>query len=113
PDHSPVGLDEGVFGKGIKLITHFRTELRSSGTLYETKMSSLPLAYLSASDVDTFVEFLKKLSTRRVSRKDKLKLISPATFDPNHPGADKHRAYANIVHMRHVWLDFENGDLRP
>jgi hypothetical protein len=45
-----------------------------------------------------------------VAAKDENVLIGPATFDPNRVPGTK-RAKENIVHLRHIWLDFENGDL--
>ena len=39
-------------------------------------------------------------------------LISPAIFDPNKCEGSK-RGIGNIVYIRGVWLDFEDGDLKP
>jgi hypothetical protein len=41
--------------------------------------------------------------------------MSPAIFDPNHPDREgnKRRGLKNIRYLRHIWLDFENGDLKP
>jgi hypothetical protein len=39
-------------------------------------------------------------------------LFSPAVFDPN-KSTEKTRGKDNILYLRHVVLDFENGDLQP
>jgi hypothetical protein len=45
------------------------------------------------------------------SKKD-LYLFSPAIFDPN-SSTEKTRGKENILYLRHVVLDFENGELQP
>ena len=47
--------------------------------------------------------------------KDANMLISPAIFDPDHPKAEgkTKRGLHNIIAMRHLWMDFEKGDLQP
>ena len=42
-------------------------------------------------------------------------LMSPAIFDPNHPNREgnQRRGLKNIRYLRHIWFDFENGDLKP
>jgi hypothetical protein len=39
-------------------------------------------------------------------------MISPAMFDPA-LSSEHDRGNANIVYLRHLWLDFEDGDLKP
>ena len=98
--------------KGIKLITNFGTQL-CSGTLYSAKNSLFPSGYLEdAGDIDFFVDALKALHRRKLTCKEQNVLISPAVFDPGR-GTDKKRGLENIVYTRHVWLDFEDGDLSP
>jgi len=100
---------------GIGLNTHFDPHLPCHGTLYRDKKSRTPLGYLSGVNTELFLGFLEDLHTRTVESKDESLLISPAIFDPNHPEAEgfTQRGLKNIVAMRHLWMDFENGDLRP
>jgi hypothetical protein len=62
-----------------------------------------------------FLGFLEHLHQRTVESKEGSLLISPTIFDPNHPRAEgkTKRGLQNTVAMRHLWMDFENGDLRP
>ena len=62
-----------------------------------------------------FLGFLKHLHSRTAESKEANLLISPVIFDPNHPKAEgmTKRGLDNIVAMQHLWMDFENGDLRP
>jgi hypothetical protein len=50
-----------------------------------------------------------------VENKEANVLISPAVFDPNHPKAEGRtkRGLQNMVAMRHLWMDFEKGDMPP
>jgi hypothetical protein len=97
---------------GIRLITNIRTQpMPVQGTLYRGKFSGSPSAYVAAADADSFVGFLRTFYSRRITIKDDLELISPAIFDPARPGATKRRGLENIEYVRHLWLDFENGDL--
>jgi hypothetical protein len=97
--------------KGIKLYTHLSTQL-FCGSLYLAKNSPLPLGYLEdLGDIDLFVDVLKSLHGRKLGSKEENNLISPAVFDPGR-GGDKKRGRENIVYIRHLWLDFEDGNLR-
>jgi hypothetical protein len=97
--------------KGIKAITHFGTVL-SSASFYRAVTSPTPLGYLEDhGDVDFFVDALKTFHHRQLASKEENYLITPAIFDPGR--GIKKRERGNIVYLRHVWLDFENGDLRP
>jgi hypothetical protein len=97
--------------KGIKAITHFGT-LLSSSSFFRAVTSPTPLGYLEDhGDVDFFVDALKTFHHRRLASKEENYLIAPAIFDPSR--GIKKRRRENIVYLRHVWLDFENGDLRP
>jgi hypothetical protein len=42
-------------------------------------------------------------------------LMSPAIFDPNHPDREgnRRRGSKKIRSLRHIWFDFENGELKP
>ena len=101
--------------KGIEVITNFVTRLPCHGTLYRDKKSKTPLGYLSGGNTELFLGLLKHLHTRTVESKEGNLLISPAIFDPNHPEAEgsAQRGLKNIVAMRHLWMDFEKGNLRP
>jgi hypothetical protein len=65
--------------------------------------------------VDFYVEALKSFHRQSYDRKDANKLISPAIFNPNHPKAkgETKRGLNNIVTIRSLRLDFENGQLHP
>jgi hypothetical protein len=115
-----LSLGHGNFGAGlcaemgIRLITNIRTQpLPVQGTLYRGKFTGWPSAYVAAADEECFVGFLRACHSKRVATKDDLRLISPAIFDPARPGTTKNRGLENIVYLRHLWLDFEDGDLRP
>ena len=99
----------------MKVITNFVTHLPCHGTLYRGITSKTPLGYLSGGSSGLFLEFLKHLHTRTVESKEASLLISPAIFDPNHPEAEgfTQRGLKNIVAMRHLWMDFEKGDITP
>lgn len=101
--------------KGIEVITNFDPHLPCYGTLYRDKKSKTPLGYLSGGNTELFLGFLQHLHIRTVESKEASLLISPAIFDANHPEAEgsTQRGLKNIVAMRHVWMDFEDGDLRP
>jgi hypothetical protein len=112
--------DEGVprsirDENGIELTTHFITHLPCHGSLYNKTTSKTPSGYLSGRNTELFLGFLEHLHKRTVESKDTNPLISPAIFDPNHPKAEgkTKRGLQNIVAMRHLWMDFENGDLPP
>ena len=101
--------------KGIDIITHFVSHDGHHGTLYRDKKSNAPSGYLSGGNADLFIAFLEHLHSRTQEHKQASPLISPAIFDPNHPRAEgkTKRGENNIVAMRHLWMDFENGDLQP
>ena len=97
--------------KGIKAITHFGT-LLSSASFFRAVTSPTAFGYLEDhGDVDFFVDALKTFHRRQLPSKEENYLIAPAIFDPSR--GIKKRRRENIVYLRHVWLDFENGDLRP
>jgi hypothetical protein len=69
------------------------------------------LAYASG-DIDAFLEFLCMCHEQEPKSKEDLYLFSPAIFDPNR-STEKNRGKENIVYLRHVVLDFEDGELKP
>jgi hypothetical protein len=100
--------------KGIDVTTHFVPLHQQHGTLYKRKKSNTPLGYLSGPNTELFLGLLEHLHTRTIGSKEANLLISPAVFDPNLKTEDNTmRGVNNIVTMRHLWMDFENGDLRP
>src|SRR5262249_27449557 len=97
--------------KGIDVITHFSMQ-PCCATLYPGKCSSRPLGYLTCWTVDLFAQFLQGAYSSKQSSKENNILISPAIFDPDR-AKGTNRGIGNIVYLQHLWLDFENGDLRP
>ena len=82
-----------------------------TATLYSCKYSPMPFAYASC-DIDAFVEFLHVRHERQPQSKEDNYLFSPAIFDPN-KSTGKNRGKENILYLRHIVLDFENGELQP
>jgi len=98
--------------KGIKPITNFGSQV-CSATLYPAKNSSFLTGYLEDhDDIEFYVGALKAFHRRQLASKEHNYLISPAVFDPNR-ATDTMRGLENIVYVRHLWLDFEDGDLLP
>jgi hypothetical protein len=95
----------------IRLYTGFGTQPLTT-TLYSSKFSPIPLGYLSGK-IDAFVEFLHLCYDEyRPKSKKGTYLFSPAIFDP-YKSTEKSRGKENILYLRHVLLDFENGELQP
>jgi hypothetical protein len=90
------------------LIDNFVTH-PNGGTLYSAKFSSIPDSYVAYYSDDHFIEFLKSCSKHAIENKDDSLLISPAIFNPN----KCQRGIDNIEYIRGIWLDFEDGDLKP
>ena len=112
PDHSAGGLQSGCAEKGIEPYTNFGTPA-CSGSLYPAKTSSVAIGYLhDDGDLEFFVTALKAFSRHSRNSKDGYALISPSVFDPGKV-KDTKRGLGNIVYTRHLWLDFEDGDLAP
>jgi hypothetical protein len=82
-----------------------------TATVFSSTSSSIPLGYVSG-EIETFIGFLRKCHERRTNSKNENYLFSPAIFDPDR-SAGTNRGKANIAYLRHVVLDFENGELRP
>jgi hypothetical protein len=71
----------------------------------------MPLAYASG-DIDAFVEFLHVCHEHQPKSKKDSYLFSPAVFDPNR-STEGNRGKENILYLRHIVLDFEDGELQP
>ena len=114
PDDSNRGVDGPSIRneKAIRLLSSFVTD-PCSGTLFKDEFTSWSCAYVGGDDPNQFAGFLSKYHRQRFPRKEDIGAISPAIFDPNRPGATTIRGRDNIVYVRHLFLDFENGDLRP
>jgi hypothetical protein len=82
-----------------------------TATIFTSTSSSIPLGYVSG-EIEAFIDFLRKCHERQANSKDENFLFSPAIFDP-HRSAGTNRGSANIAYLRHIVLDFENGELRP
>ena len=82
-----------------------------TATIFSSTSSSIPLGYVSG-EIDAFIDFLRKCHERQTNSKAENFLFSPAIFDPNR-SAGTNRGKANIAYLRHIVLDFENGELRP
>jgi hypothetical protein len=82
-----------------------------TATFYSSKFSPIPLAYVSG-DIPAFVEFLHVCHEHQSKSKEDLYLFSPAIFDPNR-STEKNRGKDNILYLRHIVLDFEDGELPP
>jgi hypothetical protein len=94
----------------IRLYTNFSTGPLTA-TLFSSTSSSIPLGYVSG-EIEAFIGFLHKCHEHRTNSKDENFLFSPAIFDPDRsPGTN--RGKANIAYLRHVVMDFEDGELRP
>jgi hypothetical protein len=98
----------------IGIYTHFVTQADVHGTVYRDKISNTDPRYLLGGNTELFLGFLEYLHRRTVESKETNVLISPAIFNPDHPkAAETKRGLHNIVAMRHLWMDFDEGDLRP
>ena len=82
-----------------------------TATIFTSTSSSIPLGYVSG-ETDAFVGFLRRCHERQTNSKAENFLFSPAIFDPDR-STETNRGKANIAYLRHVVLDFEDGELRP
>jgi hypothetical protein len=94
----------------IRLYSNLSTQPMTA-TFYSCKKSPIPEAYASG-DIPAFVDYLRNRHEDRPKFKEETSLFSPAIFDPKLPTGGKRRN-GNIVYLRHVVLDFENGELLP
>ena len=70
------------------------------------------MAYVSG-NIDAFVEFLRIChDEHRPQSKEDPYLFSPAIFDPRN-SSEKSRGKENILYLRHIVLDFDDGELQP
>jgi hypothetical protein len=95
--HSQGGLETSLNGTMIY-----------AGTIYESKTSKLPLCYVHD---DTSIDFLREAYGHCFQHKEENWLISPAVFDPEIGSGFRQRS--NIKYLRHIWLDFDEGELAP
>ena len=110
-DHSKNGDMNGHAENPIDIISSIGTGV-SHGSLFINKYHSLPFGFICGGDNDRLVEALHDIWSGEILFKEDNYLISPSVFDPA-LSPDTKRGLENIVYCRHVWLDFENGDLRP
>jgi hypothetical protein len=99
---------------GIRLYTSFVPN-PLTGTVYRDKYSNNPAGYFDCDNVQVFSSVLKSLHSSSMKNKEANLLISPAIFDPNHPSREgnQQRGVKNIRYLRHIWFDFEKGELQP
>jgi hypothetical protein len=90
--------------------TGFVTTRPFAGTIYGHKKATEPAGYLPWNNDESFIDFLLGCHSRQIASKENAFLISPAIFDPSRSNKTS-RGYENIVYLRHLWLDFEDGDL--
>ena len=99
---------------GIDILPHFVTDHGLCGTFYRTIKSKNPCGYLCCQDMEWFIEALTLFHLQKLPNKEANHLLSPAIIDPNRTNeSGNKRGLENIVAMRSLWMDFENGDLRP
>jgi len=116
PIEGELGNGEGRVSDemGIRLYTSFVPN-PITGTVYRDKYSNKPAGYFHCDNVQAFSSILESLHSCSVMNKEANFLMSPAIFDPNHPNKDgnQQRGLRNIRYLRHIWFDFENGELKP
>ena len=95
---------------GIKLYTNIGTQPLTA-TFYSSTFSPTPLAYASG-DIDAFVQALRLAHKEKPKSKEEMELFSPAIFDPN-KSTKANRGKENILYLRHIVMDFEDGELEP
>jgi hypothetical protein len=86
-----------------------------TGTVYRDKYSNKPAGYFHCDNVQALSSLLESLHGHPVKNKEANFLISPAIFDPHHPNKEgnQQRGLKNVRYLRHIWFDFEDGDLKP
>ena len=84
-------------------------------SIYRDKYANVPAGYVHWENVELFISDLKSWWLRALKNKESNFLVSPAIFDPNHTNREgnQKRGRSNIQYLRHIWLDFENGELQP
>jgi hypothetical protein len=94
----------------IRLYSQIGTQPLTA-TIFSNKNSPIPLAYISG-EIGAFVEFLHICHEHQPKSKQDSYLFSAAIFDPSLP-TGKQRGKGNVLYLRHVVLDLENGEVRP
>ena len=100
---------------GIRRYTSFVLEPLTMTVYRDLNSNSNPAGYVDFDNFKVFCFLLKWLHDHPVKNKESNFLMSPAIFDPNHPDREgkKRRGLKNIRYLRHIWFDFENGELKP
>jgi hypothetical protein len=105
-------MENGGAENPIKIISTIGTAV-SDGSLFKDRSQSKPFSFVSCGSNEYFVQGLHNIWSENVlTRKEETYYISPSLFDPA-LSPDHDRALENIVYCRHLYLDFENGDLKP
>jgi hypothetical protein len=94
----------------IDIFSDSVTRPTTIATLYSGTSSARPKAYLNFRNEEEFIEFLQLWHGRHITGKEENYLISPAVFDPEKM-AGTSRGIGNIVYLRHLYFDFEDGEL--
>jgi hypothetical protein len=94
----------------IRLYRKIGTQ-RLTATIYSSVSSSMPKAYVSGG-IPAFVQALRFAYNEQPKSKEDMDLFSPAIFDPNR-SIKGTRKKENIIYLRHIVLDFEDGELEP
>jgi hypothetical protein len=99
---------------GIRVYTRFVPEPLTM-TVYRDVDSNSPAGYVAFDNFEIFCSLLRSLHDHSVKNKEANFLMSLAIFDPNHPNREgkKRKGLKNIWYLRHIWFDFENGELQP
>ena len=97
---------------GIDILPHFVTDDGLYGTCYKTIESKNPCGYLCCQDMEWFIEALTLFHLQKLPNKEANHLLSPAIIDPNRKNESGNKR-GLIVTVQSLWMDFENGDLRP
>lgn len=100
------GKSGSRYETGIDVITHFVTPETLCGSFLAHKKDETPFAWLHCEDVDLFLGFLLHFHRRVIPRKEATWLLTPAILQEG-------RSEEKIISVRHLWLDFEGGDLLP
>lgn len=106
---------ESRIENGIRLYRGFDTQLLlhpHTVSIFKSVRSPSTFALISCETFDHLVEVLRRCHQIPGPEKSDNYLFSTAIFDPTRSTETK-RGKANIVRMRNVVLDFENGKLRP
>jgi hypothetical protein len=114
PFEGELGNEAGIRDEtGIRLYSSFVPE-PLTGTVYRDKCSKGPAGYFHCDNVQDFSSILESWHSCPVKNKETNFLISPAIFDPHHPNrqGNQQRGLKNIRYLRHIWFDFEGGELK-